>query len=1138
MLSLRRSGRRWVSAACLVCLAASGRAANAERPDAAAQVREAYGLEAIWRSGDLPVPPDAFMRPLGVAYDAFDDTVFVVDSGNHRVQVFTPDGAYVRTIGGPGPAPEGLEEPRDVAVSGSRVYVTDGARDRVAIFSVDGVYGGEWTGLEGPWGIATSLDGTQVYVVENRSSNVRVFRADGTPSTINGGRWGRFGDGPNDLNRPQGATVTAGGELVVANTGHERLTAFGLDDGEVEHVSARAPAAPLDVAWSSAGDLWATYADGTLRRHQAGSFGMPEVGTPRAVPGAAGLTVTPGGSIFVTFQDDLRPLHGVQAWDRSVMVDEWGEVPLPLGRLDGPNRIAAGPEALVVDTWRRIQFYALDGVATSQVGAGAANDVAALPDGEALVVRDEGAERLGRDGSTRWRSDLPSTTADYPWAVAGAYSPELDRIAVLDLGRQRIRVLDPDGAVVAEPTFRLGPGPGTSLWDIAPAPGSWYTVNRSAGTLERRADDDLGVIDDWSVPGEPLRVSAGPPGDDHAYVLNRHGWILKYSPAGELVAAWNAGAVGGGAAGEAGSDDAARIADVAVDDIGRVLAVDSARDLVAVWALDPDGTPGAVPSFEPVCTAAGDKRADPTRLVLGQTTRIRLALDGECETSRGPSDIALVIDRSGSMIGDKIDAAKEAARAFVDAIDFVDSRVSVIAFNQAAIVEQPLTANPVNVEVAIDELVAGGGTDIAAALEAARRELVGPRRRPGADSVIVLLTDGGSDEPSALRAAELAKLEGARIFSIGFGDGANIGLLERVASAPGDHYFAPGPADLAGIYLSIAERIAADVLFRALTVTDELPANMRYVDGSAEPPATLAGERLIWSLSDIPFAGLELTYVVEPLETGVHPTNVFALGEGTDGLGNPGRVMFPVPEVEVVAPTPSPTPMPGVTPSATPPPTRVPPTATATPVPLPIYLPLVRNDLWCQSRRASVDVVLVFDTSTSMLEPTSGGRTKLEAAQDGALALVDALDLRSDRVAIVSFDAAARRHTDLTADRSAAVRALAALSHAPGTRIDLGLDEAARSLDGARHGPEFVTAAVILTDGRPSGTSDEAVVAAAVRVRERGAALFAVGLGADIDADLLARIAGDPARRILAPDGEDLVRIYRAIARELPCAGP
>ena len=50
--------------------------------------------------------------------------------------------------------------------------------------------------------------------------------------------------------------------------------------------------------------------------------------------------------------------------------------------------------------------------------------------------------------------------------------------------------------------------------------------------------------------------------------------------------------------------------------------------------------------------------------------------------------------------------------------------------------------------------------------------------------------------------------------------------------------------------------------------------------------------------------------------------------------------------------------------------------------------------------------------------------------------------------------------------------------------------------------------------------------------------MYVIGLGDDVDAALLARLASDPASLYLAPDAEDLRTIYAQIARELPCRRP
>jgi uncharacterized protein YegL len=290
-----------------------------------------------------------------------------------------------------------------------------------------------------------------------------------------------------------------------------------------------------------------------------------------------------------------------------------------------------------------------------------------------------------------------------------------------------------------------------------------------------------------------------------------------------------------------------------------------------------------------------------------------------------------------------------------------------------------------------------------------------------------------------------------------------------------------------------------------------------------------------------------LRYRLQPQRTGQRPTNVFAVGEGVDGLGSPLRVDFPVPEVEVVAPTVTPTPRPGITPTLTPTPSRTPPptpSPTITPTPRPIYLPAMANES-CPKRRARVDVVLILDASTSMSAPTRAGRRKLDAAIEAAGGFLGLLEMDpaagadSDRAALVVFNDLAQLASPLTADANRVARGLAAIEQRAGTRIDLGLLRAAEVLGALPDDPERVSATVLLTDGRPTGTSAEAVVEAARSLRatggDAGTWVYAIGLGPDVDGELLAKVATDAARLVLAPDAEDLARIYREIARELPC---
>ena len=62
--------------------------------------------------------------------------VFVADTANHRIQIFSKSGAYLRTIGGNGAGTrlKELSRPYGVALAGGRVYVADQSNHRVLVF--------------------------------------------------------------------------------------------------------------------------------------------------------------------------------------------------------------------------------------------------------------------------------------------------------------------------------------------------------------------------------------------------------------------------------------------------------------------------------------------------------------------------------------------------------------------------------------------------------------------------------------------------------------------------------------------------------------------------------------------------------------------------------------------------------------------------------------------------------------------------------------------------------------------------------------------------------------------------------------------------------------------------------------------
>ncbi|WP_428261972.1 VIT and vWA domain-containing protein [Haliangium sp.] len=184
---------------------------------------------------------------------------------------------------------------------------------------------------------------------------------------------------------------------------------------------------------------------------------------------------------------------------------------------------------------------------------------------------------------------------------------------------------------------------------------------------------------------------------------------------------------------------------------------------------------------------------------------------GLAEADVSAKDITLVLDHSGSMSGEPLERAKQAARAVVERLRDRD-RVNVIAFDDDVDLlygtPQPVTAEVRADTLAyIDRIGSGGGTNLALALERAlaAQTLAGTGAESAAASeqgrderpdVILFLTDGQSDAQATLQVAQ-ADQGDARVFTIGVGSGVEKPLLSRLASTKrGRFTFIESPSDL------------------------------------------------------------------------------------------------------------------------------------------------------------------------------------------------------------------------------------------------------------------------------------------------------------------------------------------------------
>ena len=107
----------------------------------------------------------------GSAYTAFDnaDRLVVADTGNHRIQVFHPDGTFAFKFGAEGSDPGEFIGPRGVAVSplDGRIAVVDYWNNRIQVFA-PGDYDGEYDGRPPAAAAVTSPSPRGVYGVGDR----------------------------------------------------------------------------------------------------------------------------------------------------------------------------------------------------------------------------------------------------------------------------------------------------------------------------------------------------------------------------------------------------------------------------------------------------------------------------------------------------------------------------------------------------------------------------------------------------------------------------------------------------------------------------------------------------------------------------------------------------------------------------------------------------------------------------------------------------------------------------------------------------------------------------------------------------------------------------------------------------------
>lgn len=243
-------------------------------------------------------------------------------------------------------------------------------------------------------------------------------------------------------------------------------------------------------------------------------------------------------------------------------------------------------------------------------------------------------------------------------------------------------------------------------------------------------------------------------------------------------------------------------------------------------------------------------------------------------TRRAPIDVAFVLDRSGSMAGEKLALAKHAVDLAVGRLRDED-RAALVVYDHAVDLLQPLAAATPRAKtalrLALHGVDAGGSTNLGGGWLAGCRELSDPGPPTGAPASVprprraILLTDGLAnagivDPPELTRhAAELRK-RGVATTALGLGLGFDEALLAGMAEAGGGEFgFAATAADLPAFFARELHELLT-LAASGLTLDLTLPEGLRAEIVSAFPYER-RGKRFQIVVGDLP-AGDERELVV------------------------------------------------------------------------------------------------------------------------------------------------------------------------------------------------------------------------------------------------------------------------------------
>lgn len=325
-----------------------------------------------------------------------------------------------------------------------------------------------------------------------------------------------------------------------------------------------------------------------------------------------------------------------------------------------------------------------------------------------------------------------------------------------------------------------------------------------------------------------------------------------------------------------------------------------------------------------------NKQINVDRIDCDGMLKVTLALSASPDISSNPTDIVLVLDRSGSMAGSPLTNMKAGAKTFIDIIDEATdssqdgnigsgSRIGIVSFSDTATADTQLITSVATLKSAVDSLTAGGSTNHADAFAKAT-QLFDPLSTNA--KVIVLFTDGKTTAgPPPAPVAAAARASGVIIYCIGLigSDGIDVSVLNDWATDPDASHVAvtPDDADLEELFKDLAANISKT---GATNIVIDEVVNPDFTITSMIPPTKgsammIDSNTIQWKISELGVSaneGASLEFYIKHIAPDPGQKLVNQSITYSDSEGN--VVVFPDPSVTVecgivVKPEPCPVPV-------------------------------------------------------------------------------------------------------------------------------------------------------------------------------------------------------------------------------------